>query len=420
MALLFIQHEKVSCSVGSELLRLYLSGVVFLLLTVIGVTVFLVVYSCRGSVMDVTPRDPVAKILMIRIVLAPPELVWNLVGSVWIFNGTIYCNDTAPLWILLKALLGVTWVAIFFLILTIVLLFEPMQRPQYNPGAEEEDNTNDCAENTYTIDGDNMGSHYIRLWERRCRILCCASSKDETSLEALRNVADVLASIFEDNELVASDIAAALVLLRLRQKYEEKKHKKEEEAEAAAAAASASSQQLKEKQLMLMRRATAQQTNVEDSPSVSIMEARPMEGTIEGLRPMEGTMEGLRPMEGTIEGLRRMEGTIEGLRPMEGTIQGLNHQNGNNDVSNIELARDKLEELRNNIGSGATSSTTSTTTTATTNVLSYVNLDVDTIGLQVDSQESVTVGAAGSGSGGGSSGGGSKSAQNTISSSSHL
>lgn len=32
---------------------------------------------------------------------------------------------------------------------------------------------------------------------------------------------DVLASLFEESDLVASDIAAALVLLRLKKKYEE-------------------------------------------------------------------------------------------------------------------------------------------------------------------------------------------------------
>lgn len=35
--------------------------------------------------------------------------------------------------------------------------------------------------------------------------------------------ADVFASLFEDSDLVASDLAAALVLLRLKRKYEEQR-----------------------------------------------------------------------------------------------------------------------------------------------------------------------------------------------------
>ena len=217
--MLFIQHEQVTCSVGSNLLRIYLFGVVAILLTVIGVTAVLVCFSAKGSVMDDAPRAHVSTILMIRVILAMPELFWNGAGSVLIFAGMIDCNDHAPLWMLLKSLLVVTWVALAFLVFTIVLLFEPMQRPHGQEKALLR-----RAESSYTIDA-TMGSHYIQLWERRCRILCCANSKDETSLEALRNVADVLASIFEDNELVASDIAAALVLLRLKQKYEDKREK---------------------------------------------------------------------------------------------------------------------------------------------------------------------------------------------------
>ncbi|XP_047740991.1 uncharacterized protein LOC125179343 [Hyalella azteca] len=194
VATLFIQHEQFHCSTGSTELRIYLIDLLTLTL------------------------DP-------RVVMAFPEMAWQLMGSIWIFSGQISCEND-PVWIMLKALLVVTWCAIIFLLITIVLLFEPMARPTYPDGDDSDDALHHTNTTTYTHHA-HVGTHYIQLWERRCRILCCASSKDETSLEALRNVADILASIFEDNDLVASDIVAALVLLRMRQKYAEKRIRRE-------------------------------------------------------------------------------------------------------------------------------------------------------------------------------------------------
>ncbi|KAF2354559.1 Fungal lipase-like domain [Trinorchestia longiramus] len=222
VTLLFIQHEQVSCSTGSTELRIYLIGVVILLVAVICVTTALVVTSARGGVMDVQARRRVPTILSIRLVVMDGRVQLMLDGRCY-----IVCDDLEKN-VFELTLLVVTWFALFLVLFIIVLLFEPMLRPDYNAAPDHSAASNSLhhTSSTYALHA-SMGSHYIQLWERRCKILCCASSKDETSLEALRNVADILASIFEDNELVASDIAAALVLLRMQHKYREKREKRE-------------------------------------------------------------------------------------------------------------------------------------------------------------------------------------------------
>ncbi|XP_042236412.1 diacylglycerol lipase-beta-like isoform X2 [Homarus americanus] len=106
----------------------------------------------------------------------------------------------------MQALVIYTWVAIGLIIIGILLLFDPMKRPSRQG----------------LVESGSLGSHYIQLWEKRCRFLCCVRSADENSSEAFKNVADVFASLFEDSDLVASDLAAALVLLRLKRKHEER------------------------------------------------------------------------------------------------------------------------------------------------------------------------------------------------------
>ncbi|KAK7068206.1 hypothetical protein SK128_005996 [Halocaridina rubra] len=213
---LFAHHEAdtSSCS-GSHLLRLFLIGGIVILGVTLIVTLLLVFHSSRGTVMNICPRKHVANLIATRVMLGIPELAWNVMGSVWIVSEDIDCKDETPLPLLMKALVIYTWVAIGFIIFGILLLFDPMKRPN-RQGSDDFDSS-------YLIESTPLGAQYIKLWEKRCRLICCLSTfRDENSSEAFKNVADVFASLFEDIDLVASDVAAALVLLRLKRKQEEK------------------------------------------------------------------------------------------------------------------------------------------------------------------------------------------------------
>lgn len=206
---IFIQHESDTsrCSSGSHLLRLFLLGSLVLLGVTLIITVMLVVHSSRGTVVITLPRKHVPALIVTRVVFGIPEIMWNVIGSIWILTGQIECEPDTALPILMKALVIYTWVAVALILLGILLLFDPMKRPSRQG----------------VVDGGVLGSHYIQLWEKRCRLLCCVRSHDDNISEAFKNVADVFASLFEDLDLVASDLAAALVLLRLKRKYEEQR-----------------------------------------------------------------------------------------------------------------------------------------------------------------------------------------------------
>nr|XP_053637013.1 diacylglycerol lipase-beta-like isoform X1 [Cherax quadricarinatus]XP_053637014.1 diacylglycerol lipase-beta-like isoform X1 [Cherax quadricarinatus]XP_053637015.1 diacylglycerol lipase-beta-like isoform X1 [Cherax quadricarinatus]XP_053637016.1 diacylglycerol lipase-beta-like isoform X1 [Cherax quadricarinatus] len=205
---LFIHHESDTsmCSSGSHLLRLFLLGSMVILGITLIITVALVLFSSRGTIMNTAPRKRVSHLLVTRVIFGIPEVAWNAMGTVWIVMGEIHCEQDTALPILMKALVIYTWVAIGLIIVGILLLFDPMKRPSRQG----------------LVEGGALGSHYIQLWEKRCRFLCCVRSRDENSSEAFRNVADVFASLFEESDLVASDLASALVLLRLKRKHEER------------------------------------------------------------------------------------------------------------------------------------------------------------------------------------------------------
>lgn len=212
---LFIQHEADTsrCSHGSYLLRLFLIGGMAILGVTLIVTVLLVCHSSRGTMMITEPRKHVPNLIVARVMLGIPELSWNIMGTVWLVNGQVKCEDATPLPILMKALVIYTWVAMGLIFIGILLLFDSMKRPSRQGSGDS----------SYLLESTSLGTHYIQLWEKRCRFLCCLTVRDENSSEAFKNVADVFASLFEDIDLVASDLAAALVLLRLKRKQEEQR-----------------------------------------------------------------------------------------------------------------------------------------------------------------------------------------------------
>ena len=68
MSVLFAQHESDVdvCESGSNLLRLYLIGVMVLLSLTLIVTLTLIVHSARGSIMNTEPRKHVPNIIILR------------------------------------------------------------------------------------------------------------------------------------------------------------------------------------------------------------------------------------------------------------------------------------------------------------------------------------------------------------------
>lgn len=55
-------------------------------------------------------------------------------------------------------------------------------------------------------------THYIQLWEKRCRFLCCLTSRDENSSEAFKNVAG-MANVEDSIWRVLQDPSMLLELL---------------------------------------------------------------------------------------------------------------------------------------------------------------------------------------------------------------
>ncbi|XP_076044730.1 diacylglycerol lipase-beta-like isoform X3 [Oratosquilla oratoria] len=210
---LFIWHEiNTELCINGWHLRMYLIGVMVILGSTLILTIVLTCHSMRGTIMHTAPRRHVPLLLLLRFMFKIPEIVWNVVGTVWIATGLVDCTGETTLPILMKAVVGYCWIVMICFTLGMLVLFDPLGKPSKHSNASESD-PNYFMESSST---------YIQVWERRCRVLCCClNTKDRNNSEAFRNVADVLASIFEDNNLVASDIAAALVLLRLKRKQEE-------------------------------------------------------------------------------------------------------------------------------------------------------------------------------------------------------
>ncbi|XP_042206197.1 diacylglycerol lipase-beta-like [Homarus americanus] len=128
---LMVHHESDTskCMSGSHLLRVYLIGSLVILWVTLLITLVLVYFSSRGTIMNTAPRKHVSSLIVIRVMVGIPEVAWNIMGSVWVLTGQVHCKPDTALPLLMQALVIYTWVAIGLIIIGILLLFDPMKRP---------------------------------------------------------------------------------------------------------------------------------------------------------------------------------------------------------------------------------------------------------------------------------------------------
>ncbi|KAG9336331.1 hypothetical protein JZ751_002678 [Albula glossodonta] len=149
--------------------------------------------SMRGSILYTQPRDAVQYVLYIRLAILLVELVYAVVGIIWLVQYYHPCSDVTAKNLTL-GIVACNWLVIFSVFITLLCTFDPTGR------------THRLEEGQTTT------------WTRRLKfIMCCARAQDSQS-DAYAEVALLFAEFFRDLDIVPSDIIAGLVLLRQRQR----------------------------------------------------------------------------------------------------------------------------------------------------------------------------------------------------------
>ncbi|NXR11470.1 DGLB lipase, partial [Semnornis frantzii] len=224
LALYTVHKGQFNCP-GGGLLHSYLLVLLILLASIICALSALVYVSMQGTISNPGPRKSLPKLLYVRLLLCLPELIWAVVGAVWVSDSSVHCERTVVNAIVVTVV--ASWVIIIFTIIGVVIVFDPLggKKTFYlTDGVGRNLESSQSGQLLY-----NVKSTATRVWEKRIRLLCCCIVQDDDHRVAFTSIAELFRTYFSDTDLVPSDIAAGLTLLHQEQDKMESCPKEPEE-----------------------------------------------------------------------------------------------------------------------------------------------------------------------------------------------
>lgn len=196
ISVVFHLHKDAFNCTGGHLLKAYYIGLLTLLVVSIIMTAVIVYISMQGTVTNTHPRRRMNKLIYTKFGISLPELVWNILGTYWAFGLSSGC-ELHVVWTVKGAVLS-GWVIAFIVIVGILIVFDPL-------GGKRDSGSLQGADNAK------------KVWEIRCKLLCCCMGRDEQSGDAFNGVAQLFSNFFKGVDLVPTDIAVGLLLVHREQ-----------------------------------------------------------------------------------------------------------------------------------------------------------------------------------------------------------
>ncbi|XP_061456212.1 diacylglycerol lipase-beta isoform X1 [Rhineura floridana] len=212
LVLYSIHKGQFNCAEGGSL-HSYLLVLIILLAAIICALSSILYVSMQGTISNPGPRKSLPKLLYLRLALYLPELVWAVVGAIWVSIRRLNCERT-----MINAMFGTviaSWVIIVFTIVAVVIVFDPL-------GGKKTVYLGSCTNRNLESSQSgqlfyNVKKTATRVWEKRIRLLCCCIVQDDDHRVAFTSIAELFRTYFSDTDLVPSDIAAGLTLLHQEQ-----------------------------------------------------------------------------------------------------------------------------------------------------------------------------------------------------------
>ncbi|KAL4240297.1 hypothetical protein ACF0H5_001090 [Mactra antiquata] len=203
VSVIFDLHKTAFDCRGGHLLLTYFIGLLTLLVISTVITLIVVYISMRGTITNSWPRRSIPKLVYIKCAICLPELAWNVMGSYWAFGLSSGC-ESHVIWTVKGVVLS-GWIIGLVVLAGIGIVFDPL-------GAlHNTDSGNDSQQ---------MSAAAKRVWETRCKILCCCVGCDEQSTNAFSGIAEIFSNFFHGVDLVPTDIACGLILVHREQQKE--------------------------------------------------------------------------------------------------------------------------------------------------------------------------------------------------------
>lgn len=188
----FLQYlHDFECSSG-HLVHSYLTGLMIIFALTILLDYLIVRISMRGTIMNDAPRKSINTFLYIRLLVLVTELFWTIYGTASILLHWPVCESHPRLyWIACTAVAG-GWITSAFQVIFIIRMFD-FSSPEHRAVITKHD------------------------WEKRWKgVFCCLNA--EENQRVFSTLSRMCMQFFQkEEELVASDILAGLILVYKKQ-----------------------------------------------------------------------------------------------------------------------------------------------------------------------------------------------------------
>ncbi|CAH0394561.1 unnamed protein product [Bemisia tabaci] len=214
VALLRYYNFTFDCDEGGYLVRFYLIGVIVIIVAMMIMLTIIINRSAQGAIWDTARRAIVPRLIVIKIAMMFPEMLMNILGTVWTFTHVIDCVDEHFTNTVVRFLVLFNWMLFALTVFGLALVLDPIGSIKINDGNNE-----------MTIDS-LRHRKVTRIWVRRFRWFFCWITRDEHSREAFSQIASLFSSLFRDTDMVPTDIIAGCILLRVKQKRESREQRR--------------------------------------------------------------------------------------------------------------------------------------------------------------------------------------------------
>ncbi|XP_063850553.1 diacylglycerol lipase-alpha-like isoform X2 [Scylla paramamosain] len=179
----------------------------------------------RGTILDPTPRASMQYLLYVRLAVLVAELVWLVLGVVWLSKHYTTCTSQAAK----DAILGIVvcnWCVMVSVVITVWCTFDAAGRSWVKMKRYQRSMRDTPSKFQYRRSGNRNRNWrhrkvlraYQDSWDHRCRLLFCCMGKSDDNRNSFSDIARLLSEFFRDLDVVPSDVVAGLVLLRKYQK----------------------------------------------------------------------------------------------------------------------------------------------------------------------------------------------------------
>ena len=178
---------------------------------------FIVRVSSQGSMTDVSARKGIEVLLYLRLFLLVIELVWLILGTLWLTRNYTFCftlNTLAK-----DAILGITitnWFVLISVLITLLCSFDWTGSYSVSQVKRRRSVSIETHDQRQALSRRVSRSDFESKWGHRCWLLTCCLNPRDRQHGSLVQIVNLLSEMFDDSseDVVPTDIIAGLILLR--------------------------------------------------------------------------------------------------------------------------------------------------------------------------------------------------------------